>query len=62
MGDFLCVGDIISLYCEETEGYIFSWQIRSACLSAVIVVSLTLTLQNDQRVGRHAAAISWPVA
>jgi len=28
MSEFLCVGDIISLYCEETEGYIFSWQIR----------------------------------
>lgn len=26
MSDFLCVGDIISLYCEENEGYIFSWQ------------------------------------
>ena len=28
MSDFLCVGDIISLYCEETEGFVFSWQIR----------------------------------
>ncbi len=28
MSDFLCVGDLISLFCEETEGYIYNWQSR----------------------------------
>ena len=28
MSDFLCIGDYISLYCEDMEGYIYSWQSR----------------------------------
>ena len=28
MSDFLCVGDLVSLFCEETEGYVYSWQTR----------------------------------
>ncbi len=28
MSDFLCVGDYISLFCEETEGYVYNWQTR----------------------------------
>ncbi|CAH1798283.1 unnamed protein product [Owenia fusiformis] len=28
-GDFLCVGDWITLFCEETEGYLYSWQSSS---------------------------------
>jgi len=26
MGEYLCIGDYICLYCEETEGYVFSEQ------------------------------------
>ncbi|XP_074663089.1 inositol 1,4,5-trisphosphate-gated calcium channel ITPR3-like [Tubulanus polymorphus] len=29
MGEFLCVGDYVCLYCEETEGYVFSVQSSS---------------------------------
>ena len=28
MSDFLCIGDFICLYCEETEGYLYNWQSR----------------------------------
>jgi len=28
MSEFLCVGDIVSLYCEETEGYVYNCQTR----------------------------------
>lgn len=28
MGEYLCVGDYICLYCEETEGYVNSQQSR----------------------------------
>ncbi|ELT91343.1 hypothetical protein CAPTEDRAFT_201920 [Capitella teleta] len=28
VSEFLCVGDHVSLFCEETEGYIFNWQTR----------------------------------
>lgn len=30
MSEFLCVGDVISLYCEETEGYVYNCQTRFA--------------------------------
>ncbi|KAK3085572.1 hypothetical protein FSP39_005468 [Pinctada imbricata] len=30
MGEYLCVGDYICLYCEETEGYIYSSQSSSS--------------------------------
>ncbi len=28
MSDFLAIGDHICLYCEETQGYVYSWQTR----------------------------------
>ncbi len=28
MSDFLCVGDLVSLFCEETEGYCYNNQSR----------------------------------
>jgi len=28
MSEFLCVGDVVSLYCEETEGYVYNCQTR----------------------------------
>ncbi|XP_060075349.1 inositol 1,4,5-trisphosphate receptor type 1-like [Ylistrum balloti] len=30
MGEYLCIGDYISLYCEETEGYVYSGQSSSS--------------------------------
>ncbi|XP_013381715.1 inositol 1,4,5-trisphosphate receptor type 3 isoform X4 [Lingula anatina] len=30
MGEFLCIGDYISLFCEETEGYVYSYQTSSS--------------------------------
>ncbi|XP_050396213.1 inositol 1,4,5-trisphosphate receptor type 1 [Patella vulgata] len=30
MGEYLCIGDYICLYCEETEGYVYSYQSSSA--------------------------------
>ncbi|XP_046366515.2 inositol 1,4,5-trisphosphate receptor type 3-like isoform X5 [Haliotis rufescens] len=29
MGEYLCIGDHVSLYCEETEGYAYSYQSSS---------------------------------
>ncbi|XP_076109900.1 inositol 1,4,5-trisphosphate-gated calcium channel ITPR2-like isoform X1 [Mytilus galloprovincialis] len=31
MGKYLCIGDFICLYCEETEGYVYS--IQSSCMN-----------------------------
>ncbi|XP_076449737.1 inositol 1,4,5-trisphosphate-gated calcium channel ITPR1-like isoform X2 [Babylonia areolata] len=30
MGEYLCIGDYLCLYCEETEGYVYSYQSSSA--------------------------------
>ncbi|RUS87050.1 hypothetical protein EGW08_005203, partial [Elysia chlorotica] len=29
MGEFLCIGDFLCLYCEETEGFVYSYQSSS---------------------------------
>ncbi|ESN99532.1 hypothetical protein HELRODRAFT_176697 [Helobdella robusta] len=36
MSDFLCFGDFISLYCEETEGYVYNAQ-TSAAFNSIYV-------------------------
>jgi len=39
MSEFLCVGDIVSLYCEETEGYVYNCQTRFALAVNVYLYS-----------------------
>lgn len=29
MSEYVCMGDVIGLFCEETEGYLFNWQTSS---------------------------------
>lgn len=36
MSEFLCVGDIVSLYCEETEGYVYNCQTRFTIILALL--------------------------
>ena len=40
MGEYLCIGDYVCLYCEETEGYVYSSQSRYSNIFFLIIASL----------------------
>ena len=42
MSDFLCIGDYICLFCEDMEGYIYSWQSRWALLDHLYIFNYSI--------------------